>query len=165
LSALARERGERQADGAIALVQRAFEAFRRRDHAALIEITDPEVEFFAPTAVLANAGRCYRGHAGLARYLQDVDRSWARLDLAPEKFRAVGSHVVVLGHVRARAADGFEVDAPAAWVWELRGGKLAYGCVYSDPGEALAGLGSTAEAPGAPGPPSAATPALQIPAA
>jgi ketosteroid isomerase-like protein len=149
----------------IALVERAFEAFRRRDHAALVEITDPEVELFAPTAVLANAGRCYRGHAGLARYLHDVDRAWARLELVPEKFRAVGRHVVVLGRVRAQAADGLDLDTRAAWVWELRGGKLACCCVYSDPGEALTGLGIAVE-PAMGAVRSAAVPAgAQVPAA
>ena len=61
----------------VALVRRAFDAFDRRDLDVLVELTDPEVEFFAPTAVLANEGRCYRGHGGLARYLQDVERTWS----------------------------------------------------------------------------------------
>jgi ketosteroid isomerase-like protein len=122
------------------LVQRAFEAFDRRDIAALTELTDPEVEFFAPTAVLANEGRCYRGHDGLARYLRDVERLWTRLQLQPLKFREVGNHVVVLGRVRAQARDGLEVETPAAWVWEVRNGKLVYGCVHSDPGRTFGGL-------------------------
>jgi ketosteroid isomerase-like protein len=65
--------------GGIALVRRAFEAFERRDLTALVELTDPDVELFAPTAALANDGRCYRGHDGIARYLQHVEQTWARL--------------------------------------------------------------------------------------
>ena len=122
------------------LVRRAFDAFDRRDLAALTELTDPKVEFFAPTAVLANEGRCYRGHEGLVRYLHDVERLWVSLDLEPVKFREVGNHVVVLGRVRARARDGLEVETPAAWVWEVRDGKLVYGCVHSDPGRTFKDL-------------------------
>jgi ketosteroid isomerase-like protein len=124
----------------VELVRRAFEAFERRDLAALTELTDPEVEFFAPTAVLANEGRCYRGHDGLARYLRDVERMWVRLEVQPVKFRAVGNHVVVLGRVQACAHDGLEVETPAAWVWEVRNSRLVYGFVHSDPGRTFKGL-------------------------
>ncbi len=135
-----------------AVVRRAFDAFERRHLDALIEITDPEVELFAPTAAVANHGRCYRGHDGIARYLQDVELVWSRLEVIPEKFREVGNHVVCLGRTRARARDGMEIDSPTAWVWELRGGKLIWGCVYADPGSTFMGLsfpsGSETRAPG-----------------
>src|SRR4051794_28995867 len=98
---------------ATALVREAFEAFAERDLDTLVELTDPEVELFAPTALLANEGRCYRGHEGIARYLHDVERVWARLEVIPEKFREVGNHVVATGRVRAEARDGLEVDNPA----------------------------------------------------
>jgi ketosteroid isomerase-like protein len=127
-------------------VRRAFEAFDGRDLPALVELTDPEVEFFAPTAALANEGRCYRGHDGIARYLQDVEHTWGRLQVIPEKFREVGNHVVCLGRTRAQARDGLEVDSPTAWVWELRGRKLLWGCVYADPGSTFMGLSAAASA-------------------
>src|SRR5438477_5999115 len=109
-----REGSIRQDDSAVALVQRLFEAFDRRDRAALVALTAPEIEFFAPTAQLANEGRCYRGHDGLARYLSDVDRLWAKLELSPENYREIGNHVVATGRVRAHARDGLEVVTPAA---------------------------------------------------
>jgi ketosteroid isomerase-like protein len=128
---------------AVAVVRKAFEAFAHRDLAALVKLTDPQVELFAPTAVIANEGRCYRGHDGIARYLQDVAHVWKRLEVIPEKFREVGSHVVATGRVRAEARDGLEIDSSAAWVWELRNGLLCWGCVYdessSSPGEATPG--------------------------
>ena len=131
--------------GAVAVVRDAFEAFDRRDLRALIELTDPEVELFAPTAVVANEGRCYRGHDGIARYLSDVARTWTRLRVIPEKFRAVGNHVVCLGRVVAKARDGLEVDSATAWVWELRDGRLRWGCVYADPGRTFMGLSFAAD--------------------
>jgi ketosteroid isomerase-like protein len=130
----------------VVLVRRAFEAFGRRDLGALVELTGDEVELFTPTtAALANEGGCYRGHDGIARYLQDVERIWASFDVIPEKFREVGNHVVSLGRVRARARDGLEVDEPAAWVWEVREGKLCWGCVYANPGEPFMGLSLDSE--------------------
>ncbi len=110
-----------------------------------MELTDPEVELFAPTAALANDGRCYRGHSGIARYLRDVERVWTSLQVLPEKFREVGNHVVCLGRTRAHGRDGIEVDSPTAWVWELRARKLRWGCVYADPGSTFMGLSFGAE--------------------
>ena len=138
---LGRASGTEPVDAAgVALVRRVFDAFGRRDLGALVELADPEIEVFAPTALVANEGRCYRGHDGLARYLDDVGRIWTRLEVVPEKFREVGNHVVVLGRVHAEARDGLEVDSPTAWVWELRHGKVCWGCVYADPGETFMGL-------------------------
>ena len=37
-----------------------------------------------------------------------------------------------MGRVKARARDGLELDTPAAWVWRVEGGKIAWGCVYGD---------------------------------
>jgi ketosteroid isomerase-like protein len=134
----------------LTLVRRAFDAFGRRDLSALTEITDADVELFAPMTAPANEVRCYRGHVGLFRYLQDVERLWARFVVIPEKFREVGNHVVSLGRVQARARDGYEIDDPAAWVWEIRDGKLCWGCVYADPGEPFMGLSLDGHAPPAP---------------
>jgi ketosteroid isomerase-like protein len=151
------------AGSGIPVVQAVFEAFHDRDLGRLIELMDPEVELFAPTAALAHEGRCYRGHDGIARYLQDVERIWSSLRVEPEKFREVGNHVVCLGQTRARGQDGIEVDSPTAWVWELRAGKLRWGCVYADPGSTFMGLsfGAGAEAPCAdtPLPPGGVAPA------
>ena len=118
--------------GNIVLVERLFDAFAARDEDALLAIMDPEIEFFGPTATVLNAGKCYRGHDGIRRYLNDVEALWAELETVPSKFREVGNHVVVMGRVKARARDGLEVDAPAAWVWRVEGGKVAWGSAYGD---------------------------------
>lgn len=115
-----------------ALVQRMFEAFAARDADALIELMDPAIEFFGPTATVVNEGMAYRGHDGMRRYLQDAEALWAELELLPVKYRVVGSHVVVLGRVRARARDGLELDTPAAWVWRVAGGRIVWGAAYGD---------------------------------
>jgi ketosteroid isomerase-like protein len=118
--------------GPIALVERVFDAFAAQDHDALVDVFDVEIEFFGPTATVLNEGKCYRGHDGIRRYLQDAAALWKELELMPRKFREVGNHVVVLGRVRACARDGLELDTPAAWVWRVERGKVAWGCVYGD---------------------------------
>jgi ketosteroid isomerase-like protein len=118
--------------GNVVLVERLFDAFAARDEDGLLAIMDPEIEFFGPTATVLNEGKCYRGHDGIRRYLNDVEAVWAELETLPSRFREVGNHVVVMGRVKARARDGLEVDAPAAWVWRVEGGKVAWGSAYGD---------------------------------
>jgi ketosteroid isomerase-like protein len=120
------------ARGSVALVERLFEAFGRRDGDALLEMMDPDIEFYGPTATVLNEGRCYRGHEGIRRYLSDAAQLWQSLEIRPRTYREVGNHVVVLGRVKARAADGLELDTPAAWVWRVQAGRIAWGCAYGD---------------------------------
>jgi ketosteroid isomerase-like protein len=131
LAAMLGEQSER--GGNIGLVRRLYEAFAARDATALLEVVDPEIEFFGPTATVLNEGRCYRGHEGMLRYLRDVEALWEELVVAPDKLREVGSHVVAMGRVRGRARDGFEIDTAAAWVWRIEHGRVTWGCAYGEP--------------------------------
>jgi ketosteroid isomerase-like protein len=126
--------GEGSASGGTdGVVRRLFAAFAARDVAALLDIVDPEIEFFGPTAAAVNEGRCYRGHDGMRRYLRDARAFWEKLELYPQQYRVVGNHVVVLGRVCALARDGLAIDAAAAWVWRVERGRVTWGCAYGDP--------------------------------
>ena len=120
-------------DVKVDLVRRLFDAFSARDEDKLLELVSTEIEFFGPSATVLHEGRCYRGHEGMRRYLSDAERLWDRLDLDPQRLHEVGSHVVVLGRVLARAHDGLELDIPAAWVWRVENGAITWGCAYGDP--------------------------------
>lgn len=108
----------------------------------MLELTDPEVEFFAPTATLAHEGRSYRGHEGIKRYFEDVERLWEELRVMPREFREVNGDLLVLGRIYARGAVGYIADSPVAWVWRMRGDKVVWGHVYTDPDEALKAVGA-----------------------
>ncbi len=108
----------------VPLVRVACAAFARRDGDALIELTDPAVEFHAPTAAVTQGGEPYRGHAGLRRYLADVGALYDRLDLELDDVRAVDAErVLALGRVRVHGA-GRAIDAPAGWLWTVRAGRV-----------------------------------------
>ena len=136
-------------DGTEGVVRRLFDAFAARDVVALRKIVDPEIEFFGPTAMAVNEGRCYRGHDGMRRYMRDAEALWEKLELDPQKYRVVGSHVVALGRVRARARDGLEIDTAAAWVWRVERGRVTWGCAYGDPDQMPRSLQESARGPSA----------------
>jgi ketosteroid isomerase-like protein len=126
------------AQGNVDLVKRAFVAFSERDADALTEMVHPECEFFPMTRLFANEGRPYEGIAGIRRYIDDVARTWSELDVMPAHFQAGDDHVVVQGRVRGLTVNGVEVNSPADWIWKIRDGKLAWGCVYAKRDAAVA---------------------------
>ena len=118
------------------IVRRAFDAFSRRDLNVLLTLADPDIEFMPATARVAGRAEPYRGHEGLRTYLADVARVWQELRSEPEEFIEVGDVVVCTGRVYAWGV-GRVIDAPAGWVWRLRGGRLVEGHVYDTRREAL----------------------------
>jgi ketosteroid isomerase-like protein len=122
------------------VVRRMFAAFAQRDLDALVGVMDPEIDFLPVTANLTTGGVPYRGHDGMARYLEDVERIWPELRLFPEQLREVGDVVVALGRVLARGG-GMIIDRPTGWVFAMRDGRIVRARVYGSHEEALAAAG------------------------
>jgi ketosteroid isomerase-like protein len=118
------------------VVRRMFAAFAERDRDGLLAVMDPEVDFLPVTANLTTGGVPYRGHEGIARYLEDVARVWPELRLFPGEYREAGGVVVTLGRVLARGG-GMIIDRPTGWVFTMRAGKIARARVYGSHEEAV----------------------------
>jgi ketosteroid isomerase-like protein len=126
----------------VAVVQRAFDAFSRRDVEGLVAACSTEIEFHLPTAQLTRIGLPYRGHEGVRTYVRDAARVWAELRLEPREYHEAGDVVVAVGRVYAWGA-GRVVDTPAAWVWRMRDGLAVRVDVFENAAEALAAAGMT----------------------
>lgn len=124
----------------VELARRTFEAFAARDASALADLMDEDVEFLPITANLTTGGLPYQGHAGIARYFEDVSRVWEDLRVYPDEFRDFGDCVVVLGRMHGRGG-GMVLDRPTGWVWRTRDGKIVWGRVYASHEEALTDAG------------------------
>lgn len=122
------------------LARRVFEAFATRDLDGLVAVSDPDVEFLPVTANLTTGGMPYRGHEGIARYLDDVARVWPELRLFPDELRDLGDTVVVLGRVVARGG-GMILDRPTGWVFKMHGGRIVGIRVYGSQEEAIEAAG------------------------
>jgi ketosteroid isomerase-like protein len=111
------------------IVREVFEAFSRRDTAAVVALADPEIVFMPPTGRLAGRTEPYRGHDGLRTYLSDVARVWQELRSEPDEYIELEDRVLCTGRVYAWGV-GRVIDAPAGWVWRVRDGLLVEGRVY-----------------------------------
>ncbi|MDX6581240.1 MAG: hypothetical protein QOI10_424 [Solirubrobacterales bacterium] len=121
-----------------AVIRRAYEAFAERDLATLIEVSDEAVEVSTVTGLLAGHTEPYRGHEGLADYIDDISAQWKRLELQPQHFLPLSEgRVLVFGRVRAWHERGF-LDSENAWLWTLRDNRVLSVRVYADPGDARA---------------------------
>lgn len=122
------------------LVRALFSAFSSRDVDALVEIVHPEGEFHALTGDLSRPGRRYVGHAGMRTYLEDIDAQWEEQRVEVRELHTDEDAVVVVGRLYAWGG-GRIIDAPAAWLWRIRDGKIVYGRAFPDPQEALQAAG------------------------
>ena len=118
------------------LIRRAYRAFAERDLEKLIELSSEDVEVFTVTGMLAGRTGPYRGAEGLRQYLDDLARTWKRIDLQPQNFQALDDErTLVFGRVRAWHERGF-LDSSNAWLWTVREGHVVAVRVYADPNEA-----------------------------
>ena len=119
-----------------ALVERLFDAFNRRDEAAIVDVCDERMEFFPVTAAQTGRIAPYTGPEGLREYLGDVASAWEELLIDPSRMERRGDRVLVRGRVYLRSRQLGIRDMPAAWVWEIREGHFVRGEVFADPEQA-----------------------------
>jgi ketosteroid isomerase-like protein len=118
-------------------------ALNARDFAAIEALPswNPEVEF--RSALGTAEGEVYRGVAGLRRWAQAADETWADFRITLADFRKVSDeHFVVVYHLTGRArVSGIPLDTQTAQVWTVRNGKVWRNVAYTDPREAFAAVG------------------------
>jgi len=118
------------------LVERAFDAFTRRDLQTFLGMTHADVRVMLPTAEIANEGRPYVGHEGIRAYFEDVADVWEELRVIPQLVAVRGDLIVVIGRAYARGAMGI-TDTPAGWVVRQAEGRVRSLQVYWNRQEAL----------------------------
>lgn len=107
---------------AVEVVQRVYEAFRRKDVGALAGLIAPDVVIDQSSEVpwgghFAGTDAMPRFFGGVTAYLDST--------LAFDRFIDAGDHVVALGRTRGRVrATGAAYDVPIAHVWTVVDGRV-----------------------------------------
>ena len=84
----------------------------------------------------------YRGHAGVARWLQDWGDAWSEWSFDPEEFIDAGDKVVVVVRMKAKGmGSGLELDRQDAVVYRFRDHKIHRVDYYNNKAEALEAVG------------------------
>ena len=106
-------------------MERAFDAFTKRDLEAFLGMTHEDVEVMLPTAEIANEGRPYIGHEGVRAYFQDIADVWEELRVIPQLVAVRDDVIVVIGRAYARGVMGI-TDTPAGWVVRQADGRVPH---------------------------------------
>jgi ketosteroid isomerase-like protein len=123
----------------------AGRAINQGEHDELDDMLDREVVWIPINAALEGAS--YRGHDGVRQWIEDMNHDWDFFEARPDDFRDLGEdRVLAFGTWRARGrGSGVELTSqPAAWLVDLRDGKVVRMQTFTDRGEALAAAGLTA---------------------
>jgi ketosteroid isomerase-like protein len=109
----------------VEIVRAGLDAWNRRDITAVVEVLHEDAELLPMRAVFE--GSVYRGAEGFKAFLKDMNEEWEGFHIEPDEFREIDDQrVLVLGRLLGRGkASGMDFEAPAAWVCELRDGKVA----------------------------------------
>jgi ketosteroid isomerase-like protein len=125
----------------VEVVKALFAAFSDRNLIAATTVLDHEVEI-RPGLVGGLEGTVYRGPTGNEQFWTDIDATWAEFRIEPEEFRDLRGRVLVLGRAFARGREsGVVLDQPAAWIAEVRDGKVVKFRSFSNQPEALDAAG------------------------
>jgi ketosteroid isomerase-like protein len=121
---------------AVEVVRQAYEAFKNGDAEALVALSDPEIEFGISAAA---AGGTYRGHAGVRRYMKEIEAVFGdRWEAEAERVADAGEErAILIARVFGEGRGGMPLELRFGHVWELRAGRLLRGTVYLNPDDAL----------------------------
>jgi ketosteroid isomerase-like protein len=125
----------------VELAHEVIDAVKGQDTARLLDLTDPEVEWYSLVAPLDEfAG--YRGHDGIRQYMADIADALEFIYAEVDDDISVGELVLLVGrfHYRGRAS-GVDTKAAGAFLLRFRGGKVVYMRAFRDPEHALGTLG------------------------
>ncbi len=123
-------------------VQRAIDAFNRRDADALLEEADPGIVQDWSRSVGLDRG-ILRGVDEVRGFLESWWDAFDESALVVDELIDAGDQVVGVFHGRQRGrGSGVVVDGPgSALVWGFRDGKVVSTTLYPDRAEALAAVG------------------------
>lgn len=107
----------------VEVVERAIDAFGRKDADAFSELTTPDFEW--KVGLAAVEGEVFRGRHGVSTYFERLRGAWSEFHLLADEYRDLGDTVLVLGRLRGYGRGGeVPVESPVGAVWELRSGKI-----------------------------------------
>jgi ketosteroid isomerase-like protein len=129
----------RQPRPTVQVVQRAYEAFARRDVRAVLRLLHEDVELVQSPEV--PWGGRYAGHAEAAAFFGKLVQTITSA-LTLERFVDAGDQVVAIGRTRGTVnATGRSFDVPIAHVWTVQDGLVTRVEYYIDDPTMLAALG------------------------
>ena len=117
----------------VAVVASVYENFAKGDIPAVLAALAPELDWVEGSQeYLPHRGTHCTPQAVAANVFQMVADNFEQFAVVPERYHDAGDVVVVEGRATGRTKAGRVLDAPAAWVWTVRGGQVVANHNYHD---------------------------------
>jgi ketosteroid isomerase-like protein len=124
----------------VEIVERAIDAFNRRDLDAALQDLHPEAELDWSRSQGVEAG-IYRGYRASRKFWSTLLEMFDPIIISPDEFIERGEHIVVPNHARLWGRDRIKVETHAVAVVTLRGGLIIEWRLYQERAEALKAVG------------------------
>ena len=125
----------------VALVRTAIDAYNRRDLEGLCALMTDDVELRPPVSELT--GRADVGRSGIAKWLRDVDESFARAQIVPLELLDLGDKVLALTEFEVEGHAGrVELGSELGLVCDIADGRIASWLGFFNHAEARAAAGA-----------------------
>jgi ketosteroid isomerase-like protein len=121
------------------LVRRAIAAYNERDFDAIRALAQPDVELDW-SASRGLEARTYKGEE-VIRFYKNFLGTFEKVKVGAERFIEAGDSVIVSNTAQIRGRDGVLTTARSAFVFTIRGGRVAHIRLYQDLREALEAAG------------------------
>ena len=122
---------------------RVIDAFNRRDIAAYLALTDPDVEF-TPYEVVVQGGEPYRGHSGVRSWWEDSLAVFPDLRSEVYEIRDFGNRTLAVGVIRGQGAgSGASIERPMWLLADWHDGLLVSWRSFESEAEALEAVGTS----------------------
>lgn len=117
----------------VGLVRSVYDNFVKGDIPAVLAAFDPEVEWVESAQDYLPFRGTHHGPEGVAAgVFAAVMEHFEEFAVVPERFHDAGDVVVVEGRAVGKTKSGQLLDAPAAWVWTVRAGRIVANHNYHD---------------------------------
>ena len=124
----------------VELFHKAIDGYNRRDIQPMLEVSDPEAEWYPFTAQV-EGDDAYHGHRGIRQWWANVEATFEEIEASVEEVRDLGDAVLGLGHLRARFKSGVPLETEIAWLFRFRDGLAVWGRAYESHAQALEAAG------------------------
>lgn len=119
------------------LVERALDAFNRRDLDSYDDFYTPDYQWF-PALTGTIEGRSYVGREGMELWSVEASDVWEWFTVITDELRDLGDRVLGLGRIAGRGrSSGVQLDAPMGMIVDFRDGKISRARNYLDQAETL----------------------------
>jgi ketosteroid isomerase-like protein len=122
------------------VVQGAWDAFKRGDIDAVLDVISPAAETRVPETL--PWGGTYTGQDGFRDFLDRLTANFEQFSATPDKvLGADDNHVIVVAKTKGRAKGGATIEGTVVWLYQLRDGKIADAETWGDTAQVVQALG------------------------